>query len=120
MEAPCAHFLIKQIMEELINVTDSDFEGLVLQAELPFLLMFDAGWSNPCKTVLPIVQEASHTYNGVLKVGKLNTDDNELTAVRFGIKAVPTLLLFKDGSVVSTKVIFFSKSQLYFWLDTNR
>ena len=87
-------------MSNEIEFTESNFENEVIQSDVPVLVDFWAPWCGPCKMVAPIVEEISGEYAGRLKVGKLNTDDNQMVASQFGIMSIPTLMIFKDGEVV--------------------
>lgn len=83
-----------------INIfNDENFENEVLNSETPVLVDFWAPWCGPCRIIAPVVEELSETYEGKLKVGKLNVDDNQKTSMKFGIRSIPTLLVFKDGEV---------------------
>ena len=83
-----------------INVfSDENFENEVLNSETPVLVDFWAPWCGPCRIIAPVVEELSETYEGKLKVGKLNVDDNQKTSMKFGIRSILTLLVFKDGEV---------------------
>ena len=105
--------------ESVIHVMDDTFDELVLQADLPVLVDFWAEWCGPCKMIGPILEEIAKDYEGKLLVAKLNIDENTATAPKFGIKALPTLLLFKSGNVEATKVGAASKSQLAAFIDSN-
>ncbi|PHV11627.1 thioredoxin TrxA [Chitinimonas sp. BJB300] len=105
---------------ELIHhVSDASFENDVLKAEGPVLVDYWAEWCGPCKMIAPILDEAAVEYNGKLKVCKLNIDHNEATPPKFGIRGIPTLMIFKNGAVAATKVGALSKSQLMSFIDSN-
>jgi thioredoxin 1 len=107
------------VSQQIIHVTDSSFEQDVLKSERPVLLDFWAEWCGPCKMISPILDEISREYAGKLKVAKVNIDDNQATPAKFGIRGIPTLMLFKNGSVEATKVGALSKSQLAAFIDSN-
>ena len=100
-------------------VTDDSFEAEVLQSALPVLVDYWAEWCGPCKMIAPILDEVATEYAGKIKVAKLNIDDNQATPGKFGIRGIPTLMLFKGGAVEATKVGALSKSQLTAFLDAN-
>ncbi|MCB1736234.1 MAG: thioredoxin TrxA [Gammaproteobacteria bacterium] len=107
-------------MSELITkTTDADFDADVLQSSVPALLDFWAEWCGPCKMIAPILEEISKEYEGRVKVVKLNIDENQATPPKYGIRGIPTLMLFKDGQVEATRVGALSKSQLTAFLDQN-
>jgi len=107
-------------MSELIfNVSDASFEQEVLQAQGPVLVDYWAEWCGPCKMIAPILDEIAQGYQGKLKVCKLNIDDNPETPSKYGVRGIPTLMLFKDGNIEATKVGALSKSQLAAFLDSN-
>jgi len=99
------------------HVSDTSFDTDVLQSDQPVLVDYWAEWCGPCKMIAPILEEAATQYAGKLTVAKLNVDDNQATASKFGIRGIPTLMLFKGGQVVATKVGALSKSQLTAFLD---
>jgi thioredoxin 1 len=90
--------------ENTLNFTDAAFDQDVINSETPVLVDFWAPWCGPCKAMGPTVDALATEYAGKVKIGKLNTDDNQQTAMRFGIRSIPTLLLFKDGKVVDQRV----------------
>ncbi len=104
---------------KIVNVTDSTFEQEVLSSDSPVLVDYWAEWCGPCKMIAPILDEIATEYAGRLKVAKLNIDDNAETPPRYGIRGIPTLMLFKNGNVEATKVGALSKSQLTAFLDSN-
>ncbi|MCY4468593.1 MAG: thioredoxin TrxA [Thiotrichales bacterium] len=105
--------------DKIVHVTDGSFEEDVLKAEDPVLVDYWAEWCGPCKAIAPILGEIAEEYAGRLKIAKLNIDDNPSTPPKYGIRGIPTLMLFKDGNVEATKVGALSKSQLSAFLDSN-
>lgn len=105
--------------ELIVNATDSSFENDVIKADGPVLVDYWAPWCGPCKMVAPILDEIAGEYEGKLKIVKVNVDDNPGTAQKYGVRGIPTLTLFKAGSVEATKVGALSKSQLTAFLDSN-
>jgi thioredoxin 1 len=105
---------------ELIkHVSDASFEADVLKASQPVLVDYWAEWCGPCKMIAPILDELAQTYQGRLQIAKLNVDDNRDTPAKYGIRGIPTLMLFRDGQVAATKVGALSKAQLAAFLDAN-
>ena len=100
-----------------LEVTDDSFSNEVLKSELPVLVDFWAEWCGPCKMVSPIVEELSNEYNGKIKVTKLDVDSNPKTAANYGIRGIPTLLIFKDGAAVDQIVGAIPKQQIAERLD---
>ena len=105
--------------EKIVHVSDDDFENEVLQSSAPVLVDYWAEWCGPCKMIAPVLDEIAAEYDGRVKVAKLNIDDNPNTPPRYGIRGIPTLMLFKDGEVEATKVGAVSKSQLTAFIDSN-
>ena len=105
--------------EHIIHLSDAAFEQEVLQSQLPVLVDYWAEWCGPCKMIAPILEDISKEYAGRLKVAKLNIDDNQQTPPKYGIRGIPTLMLFKNGNVEATKVGALSKSQLMAFIDSN-
>lgn len=101
------------------EVTDQNFEDEVLQADRPVLVDYWAEWCGPCKAVAPILEEIAAEYGERVRVAKLNIDENPDVPARYGIRGIPTLMLFKNGNVEATKVGALSKSQLTAFLDSN-
>ncbi len=104
---------------EIRHVTDDTFEPEVLQSETPVLVDYWAEWCGPCKSIAPILEEVAKEYEGRLKIAKINVDENQSTPAKFGIRGIPTLMLFKNGNVEATRVGALSKSQLTAFLDSN-
>ena len=105
--------------DKIVQITDASFDADVVNASGPVLVDFWAEWCGPCKMIAPILDEIATEYEGKLTVGKLNIDQNSATPPKFGIRGIPTLLLFKDGAVAATKVGALSKTQLKEFLDQN-
>jgi thioredoxin 1 len=107
------------LSEKIVYVTDDSFEQEILQADGPVLVDYWADWCGPCKMIAPILDEIASEYDGKLKVAKLNIDENPVTPPKFGIRGIPTLMIFKGGNVEATKVGAVSKSQLTAFIDSN-
>jgi thioredoxin 1 len=108
----------KRMASELIkHVSDASFEGDVLKSTTPVLVDYWAEWCGPCKMIAPILDEVAGTYQGKLTVAKMNVDENREVPARFGIRGIPTLMLFKDGQLAATKVGAMSKAQLTAFID---
>ena len=107
-------------MSEHINyISDDTFEQEVLQAQGPVLVDYWADWCGPCKMIAPILDEVAQEYAGRIKIAKLNIDENQATPPKYGIRGIPTLMIFKNGNVEATKVGALSKSQLTAFIDSN-
>ncbi|NYT77848.1 thioredoxin TrxA [Alcaligenaceae bacterium] len=105
-------------MSEFIkHVSDASFEADVLNSDVPVLVDYWAAWCGPCKMIAPLLDEAAAQYDGRVIIAKVDVDANPETAAKFGIRGIPTLMLFKDGKAVATKVGALSKSQLASFLD---
>ncbi len=103
---------------ELIkHVSDASFEADVLQADIPVLVDYWAEWCGPCKMIAPILDDLSSSYAGKLRVAKMNVDENRDIPAKFGIRGIPTLMLFKNGELAATKVGALSKAQLTAFID---
>ena len=98
--------------EEMISLTDSNFSNEVINSDLPVLVDFWAVWCGPCKMIEPEIEKIANEKNGVLKIGRLNVDENRDTAIKYGISSIPTLLLFKDGQVVKKLIGAMSKDKI--------
>jgi len=108
-----------RIVSNIVHTTDATFTQDVLKSEKPVLLDFWAEWCGPCKMIAPILDELASEYQDRLKIAKLNIDENPQTPPKFGIRGIPTLILFKNGTVEAQKVGAVSKSQLSAFLDSN-
>ena len=106
-------------MSEIQHVSDHSFEEEVLSSKTPVLVDYWAEWCGPCKVIAPVLEEIAKEYDGKMKVCKLDIDANEATPPKYGIRGIPTLMIFKDGNVEATKVGALSKSQLTEFLDSN-
>ena len=105
--------------EHIRYVTDDAFSAEVLQSPLPVLVDYWAEWCGPCRMIAPILDEISKEYAGRLTVAKLNVDENQQTPQKYGVRGIPTLMLFKNGNVEATKVGALSKSQLTAFIDSH-
>ncbi len=105
-------------MSTTIKVTDDSFEQDVLKASGPVLVDFWAEWCGPCKMIAPALDELAREYEGKVTVAKLNIDENPGTPGKYGVRGIPTLMLFKDGSVAATKIGALPKGALFQWVDS--
>ncbi|KAF7598073.1 MAG: thioredoxin [Candidatus Dactylopiibacterium carminicum] len=103
--------------DKILTITDANFEEAVLKSELPVLVDFWAEWCGPCKHIAPILEELAGEYAGRLVIGKVNVDDNRTVPASFGIRSIPTLMLFKNGNVEGTEVGARPKSHLAAFID---
>ena len=103
--------------EAMIEFTDSNFDNEVLQSDLPVLVDFGAAWCQPCKMLDPVIHEIAGEYNGKAKVGAVNVDSNQQIAVKYGIRAVPTVLIFKNGQITKQFVGLTAKEQITAAID---
>jgi thioredoxin 1 len=106
-------------MADIQHVSDESFDSDVLKSDVPVLVDYWAEWCGPCKVIAPVLEEIASEYDGKMKVCKLDIDANEATPPKYGIRGIPTLMLFKNGNVEATKVGALSKSQLTAFLDSN-
>ena len=105
--------------QKIHNVSDETFETEVLQSNVPVLVDYWAPWCGPCKMIAPILIEIAEEYSDRLKVAKLNIDENQATPPKYGIRGIPTLMLFKNGNIEATKVGQLSKAQLTAFIDSH-
>jgi thioredoxin 1 len=107
------------VAETIIHITDDTFEQEVLQSQTPVLVDYWAEWCGPCKMIAPALDHIASEYAGRLKVAKLNIDENPMTPPKYNVRGIPTLMLFKNGSLEAQKVGALSKTQLAAFIDSN-
>ncbi|MGH8400036.1 MAG: thioredoxin TrxA [Gammaproteobacteria bacterium] len=105
--------------DQIVYTSDTNFENDVLKSDLPVLVDYWAEWCGPCKMIAPILDEIAADYQGKLRIAKVNVDENQQITQKYGIRSIPTLILFKDGNVQAQKVGAMSKSQLAAFVETN-
>ena len=103
----------------ILNITDTNFEDEVLKSELPVVLDFWAEWCVPCKAIAPVLDELADQYKDKMTIAKINIDENQKTPASYGVRGIPTLIMFKDGEVIATNVGSATKSQLETFFDNN-
>ena len=106
-------------MSNLLKISDDSFDNEVIASNEPVLIDYWAEWCGPCKMIAPVLEEIAPEYHGRLKIAKLNIDENAGTPSRYGVRGIPTLMIFKNGEVAATKVGALSKSQLITFIDEN-
>jgi len=107
------------VSDNIVHLSDDTFEDEVINTEGPVLVDYWADWCGPCKMIAPILDEIANEYKDKIKIAKLNIDENPATPPKYGIRGIPTLMLFKGGNVEATKVGAVSKSQLTAFIDSN-
>jgi len=105
------------VNDDISHITDDSFEQGVLKSEQPVLVEYWAEWCGPCKMIAPLLDEIAGEYKGKLRVAKINIDDNPNTPPKYGVRGIPTLMIFKNGNAEATKVGALSKSQLTAFID---
>jgi len=105
--------------DKITAITDSTFEDEVLKSDTPVLVDYWAEWCGPCKAISPVLEDVAPGYSGKVKIVKMNIDENPNTPPKYGIRSIPTLMLFKNGTVQSTKIGALNKAQITEFLDQN-
>ena len=105
--------------ESILKLTDAEFENQVIKSEMPILVDYWAEWCGPCKMIAPVLEEVANELSDKILIGKLNVDENSETPPKYGIRGIPTLMLFKNGEVVGTQVGAISKSDLINFIENN-
>ena len=108
-----------KLTEKILHVTDDTFEQEVLQSQTPVLVDYWAEWCGPCKMIAPVLDQIASDYAGRLKVAKINIDENQVTPPKYNVRGIPTLMLFKNGTLEAQKVGALSKTQLAAFIDSN-
>jgi thioredoxin 1 len=107
------------VSDQIVYTSDANFQKDVLSSDVPVLVDYWAEWCGPCKMIAPILDEIAGDYSGKLKIAKVNVDENQQVTQKYGIRSIPTLMIFKGGSVQAQKVGAMSKSQLAAFIETN-
>lgn len=105
--------------EHIKHISDASFENDVVKSDTPVLVDYWAEWCGPCRMIAPLLDEVAQEFKGRVTVAKMNVDENQATPAKFGIRGIPTLMMFKNGAVVGTKVGAVSKSQLTAFVESN-